>query len=92
MLAFKFRPYPNKEEEKKLLWTKDICRFVCSRFLESNNEGENRKATLQALLPTWKKSDKDLETVNSKVFQYELYRLFSSFSAMAGRAQLSYEN
>ena len=82
MLAYKFRLYPNKEEERKLLWAKDVCRCVYNRFLELYNEGEHSKATFQSLLPTWKKSDKDLETVYSKIFQYELYRLFSNLSAL----------
>ena len=38
--------------------------------------------TLQALLPIWKQTDKDLESVYSKVLQYELYRLFANLSAL----------
>lgn len=33
MLAYKFRLFPNKEEERKLLWTKDACRQICTKFL-----------------------------------------------------------
>jgi hypothetical protein len=32
MLAYKFRLYPNKEEDRKLLWTLEVCRKVYNRF------------------------------------------------------------
>jgi hypothetical protein len=34
MLACQFRLYPNKEEERKLLWTKEVCWQAYNRFLE----------------------------------------------------------
>ncbi|WP_019177738.1 helix-turn-helix domain-containing protein [Methanomassiliicoccus luminyensis] len=34
MLTYKFRLYPNKEEERMLLWTLEICRLIYNRFLE----------------------------------------------------------
>ncbi len=82
MLAYKFRLYPNKQEERKLLWTKEICRCTYNRFLEEYNNGEHDRNKLQALLPVWKESNKDLKDVHSKVLQYELYRLFSNLSAL----------
>ena len=39
MPAYQFRLYPNKEEERKLLWTKEICRQTYNRFLELYNDG-----------------------------------------------------
>ncbi len=57
MLAYKFRLYPNMEEERKLLWTKEVCRRVYNKFLELYNEGEHNRFKLQALLPVWKESD-----------------------------------
>lgn len=82
MLAYKFRLYPNMEEERKLLWTKEVCRRVYNKFLELYNEGEHNRFKLQALLPVWKESDADLRGVHSKVLQYELYRLFSNLVAL----------
>ena len=82
MLAYKFRLYPNKVEEGRLLWTKEVCRKTYNLFLELYIAGEHDRATLQALLPIWKKSDRDLRNVHSKVLQYELYRLFANLSAL----------
>ncbi len=82
MLSYKFRLYPNKEEEQKLLWTKDVCRRVYNRILELYNAGEQDRSKLQALLPVWKESDMDLRGVHSKVLQYEVYLLFSNLAAL----------
>ncbi len=82
MLAYKFRLYPNKEEERKLLWTKEVCRQTYNKFLELYNAGEHDRAKLQALLPVWKETDADLGGVHSKALQYELHRLFSNLEAL----------
>jgi putative transposase len=82
MLAYQFRLYPNKEEERKLFWTKEICRLTYNRFLELYNGGEHDHGMLQAMLPVWKETEKDLEKVHSKVLQYELYQLFSNIAAL----------
>jgi putative transposase len=73
ILAYKFRLYPNKEEERKLLWTKEVCRWIYNQFLELYNAGEHDRAKLQAHLPVWKENDTDLRTVYAKILQYELY-------------------
>ena len=67
MLAYKFRLYPNKEEERKLLRTLEVCRLIYNHFLELYNDGEHDRNKLQALLPVWKESDKELKNVHSKV-------------------------
>lgn len=41
MLAYKFRLYLNKEEERKLLWTKEVCYHTYNRFLELYCNGEH---------------------------------------------------
>jgi putative transposase len=82
MLAYKFRLYPNKEEERKLLRTKEVCRQTYNKFLELYYEGEHDRFKLQALLPVWKKTDGDIRGVHSKVLQYELLRLFSNLEAI----------
>ena len=82
MLAYKFRLYPNKEEERKLLWTKEVCRQTYNKFLELYCSGEHDRFKLQALLPVWKESDMDLRGVHSKVLQYELHRLFANLKAL----------
>jgi putative transposase len=82
LLAYKFRLYPNKEEERKLLWTKEVCRHTYNRFLELYRNGEHEFGKLQAMLPVWKKTDVELVGVHSKVLQYELQRLFVNLAAL----------
>lgn len=82
MLAYQFRLYPNKVEERKLMWTKEICRKTYNRFLELYNDGEHDRGTLQAMLPLLKETEKDLGGVHSKVLQYEVFRLFSNLAAL----------
>jgi putative transposase len=82
MLAYKFRLYPNKEEERKLMWTNEVCRQTYNKFLGLYNDGEHDRGKLQAMLPVWKETDRNLKMVHSKVLQYELYRLFSNLSAL----------
>ena len=82
MLAYKFRLYPIKEEERKLLWTKEVCRRAYNQFLELYYGGEHDRFKLQALLPVWKDSDTNLKGVRSKVLQYELHRLFANLAAL----------
>jgi putative transposase len=84
MLAYKFRLYPNKEEERKLLWTLEVCSKTYNRFLEMYNAGEHDRFKLQALLPEWKESDADLKGVHSKVLQYELHLLFANLASHRG--------
>ena len=38
--------------------------------------------TLQNLLPVWKETNKDLESVYSKTLQYEVVRLFANLAAL----------
>lgn len=85
MLAYKFRLYPNQEEERKLLWTKEVCRRVYNRFLEMYYEGEHDRFKLQAMLPVWKESEPNLKGVHSKVLQYEVHRLIDNLKALNER-------
>ena len=82
LLAYKFRLYPNREEERKLLWAKEVCRRVYNKFLELYNSGEHDQFKLQAMLPVWKKTDADLRGVHSRVLQYEMHRLFDNLAAL----------
>lgn len=82
MLAYKFRLYPNKEEERKLLGAIEVCRKTYNKFLELYNAGEHDRFKLSALIPVWKEGDGDLRGVYSKVLQYELHRLFYNLSSL----------
>lgn len=81
-LAYKFRLYPTKEQEKKLLQTLDKCRFVYNYLLEQKSKHNLKRKELQALLPKLKKEHSGLQSVYSKVLQYENYRLHSNITAL----------
>lgn len=81
--TYKFRLYPNKEQEKKLLWTMGQCKFVYNVMLEllQKQEMPNRYA-LQNMLPKLKEQFPHLKGVYSKALQHEVYRLFSNLKAL----------
>ncbi len=82
--TYKFRLYPSKEEEQKLHWTLDQCRFVYNQMLEGlNKQKKPNRNELQNSIPKLKESHPRLTNVYSKVLQYEPHRLFSNLSALA---------
>jgi len=83
-LTYKFRLYPTEEQERKLSWTLDRCRFVYNQMLEGlNGQKKPGKFELQSRLPTLKKEFPKLKNAHSKVLQYEVYRLFSNLRSLA---------
>jgi len=82
-LTYKFRLYPTKKQEEKLSWTLDRCRFVYNKMLEGlNGQEKPNKLQLQKQLPSMKVKYPELKCVHSKVFQYEVYRLFSNLKVL----------
>lgn len=83
MKAYKFRIYPNKEQEAKLEFALDICRQVYNMMLEELNEQVViDRNMIQAILPDLKICEPKFKEVYSKTLQYECYRLFSNLSAL----------
>jgi len=83
-LTHKFRLYPTKEQEERLLWTLDKCRFVYNKMLEGlNNQDKPNRLELQSSIPKLKEEQPELKEVYAKVLQYESYRLFSNLRASA---------
>ena len=81
-MSYKLRLYPNEEQEKKLFWTLEKCRFVYNYMLVKLYEQDKPdKLALQSILPKLKQEYSELKYVYSKVFQYEVYRLFSNLKA-----------
>lgn len=76
--TYKFRLYPTKENQQKLLWTLDKCRFIYNHLLEQKSKNNLKRNELQALLPSLKKEFPELQNVYSKTLQYENYRLHSN--------------
>jgi len=84
-LTYKFRLYPNKSQENKLLETLELCRQTYNYFLSQWN-GKNRipnRLELQAQLPELKKEAPKLNKAHSKVLQMVLYQLYSNLKALS---------
>jgi putative transposase len=86
-LTYRFRLYPSRAQEEKLLATLDSCRWLYNHFLERLNRKENGKTPgryeLQATLPELKQSHPELKQVHSKVLQMVLHQLYSNLRALA---------
>ncbi|MEK6888012.1 MAG: RNA-guided endonuclease TnpB family protein [Candidatus Aenigmatarchaeota archaeon] len=84
LISYKFRLYPIKCQEEKLLWVLDRCRYVYNFLLnELNQQKIIDKAQLQEMIVDLKRIEPDLKNVHSKVLQYENYRLFSNLRSLS---------
>ncbi|MBI5347563.1 MAG: transposase [Candidatus Aenigmarchaeota archaeon] len=82
--AYKFRLYPTREQEQRLLWTLDRCRYAYNFLLsELQNQKIIDKAQLQEMITDLKRIEPELQKVHSKTLQYENYRLFSNLHALS---------
>lgn len=82
--TYKFRLYPNNEQEQKLLWIMQQCKFVYNLMLEKLKEEDKQdRFELQNKLPKLKEQHPHLKGVYSKILQYEIYRLFSNLKALS---------
>ncbi len=86
-LTYRFRLYPSRAQERKLLVALDQCRWLYNHFLEQLNQKENGKTPsrykLQATLPKLKHKHPELKQVHSKVLQMVLHQLYSNLRALA---------
>jgi putative transposase len=84
MVSYKFRLYPSKEVEVKMLQTLDLCRQGYNILLgELNEQKEIDKSQIQGVIPDVKICEPKFKKVYSKTLQYECYRLFSNLSGLA---------
>lgn len=82
--TYKFRLYPNKKQEQKLLWTMQQCKFVYNMMLEKlQKQDKPDRYVLQNSLPKLKEQYPHLKGVYSKALQHEVYRLFSNLKALS---------
>ncbi len=80
----KFRLYPSKQIEPKLLDALELHRQTYNILLgELNNQNEIDKSQIQNIIPDMKICDSRFKQIHSKAMQYECYRLFSNLSALA---------
>jgi len=86
-LTHRYRLYPSRAQEQKLLATLDLCRWLYNHFLDQLSRKENsrtpRRYQLQATLPKLKRKQPELEQVHSKVLQMVLHQLYSNLRALA---------
>jgi len=86
--SYKFRLYPNKEQERKLGEQLEISRWLYNRLLEEINRArkDGRKITqkdTQALIVKLKEENPELKKVYSKVLQMVNYQLWSNIRALS---------
>ena len=86
-LTYRFRLYPSRAQEQRLLATLDSCRWLYNHFLERLNRKESGKTPqryeLQVTLPKLKHEHPELKQVHSKVLQMVLHQLYSNLRALA---------
>lgn len=84
-LTYKFRLYPRKEQEEKLLETLELCRQNYNYFLFQLDKKDEtpRRLELQAQLPKLKREKPELNKVYSKVLQMVLYQLYSNLKVLS---------
>ena len=82
--TYKFRLYPTKEDEKKLLSVLEICRLLYNSFLTIWNDSEKipSRYKLQAMLPAMKEEHEGMKKVNSKTLQMVLFMLYNNLKAL----------
>jgi putative transposase len=86
-LTYRFRLYPSRAQEQRLLATLDSCRWLYNHFLERLNRKESgktpRRYELQVTLPKLKHEHPELKQAHSKVLQMVLHQLYSNLRALA---------
>jgi putative transposase len=87
-ISYKYRIYPNKETEKKLLESLDTCRWLYNRLLETITDAREAgkpigKLDTQNLIPLLKPENPAMGKVYSKVLQMVNYTLWANISALA---------
>ncbi|MCG2717476.1 MAG: transposase [Nanoarchaeota archaeon] len=84
VIAHKFRLYPSKQQEAKLLETLDLCRQTYNILLqELHMQKVIDRSQIQGIIPDMKICDSSFKKLYSKTMQYECYRLFSNLSSLA---------
>ena len=84
-ITHKFRLYPTKEQEEKLLFILEQCRWVYNKLLSIINESKSTppKRKMQSLLPKLKEERPELKEVNAKTLQMVVFMLYNNLKALA---------
>ena len=86
MLTYKFRLYPTDEQEEKLLFILERCRWLYNKLLSIINGSEKTpsKRKMQSMLPKLKEQREELREVNAKTLQMVVFMLNNNLKALAG--------
>lgn len=83
-MSYKFRLYPDKDQEDKLDFALDICRKTYNNLLEElEKQTEIDRGEIQHKIVELKEDYPNMKKVYSKTLQHECYKLFSSLSALS---------
>jgi len=84
MITYKFRLYPTNEQEEKLLFISEQCRWLYNKLLSIINESKKipPKRKMQSLLPKLKEEHPELKEVNAKL-QMGVFMLYNNLKALA---------
>jgi len=85
MLTYKFRLYPTDEQEEKLLFILERCRWLYNKLLSIINESKKMlsKREMQSMLPKLKEQREELKDVNAKTLQMVVFMLNNNLKALA---------
>jgi len=85
VITQKFRLYPTNEQEEKLLFILEQCRWLYNKLLSIINECEGipPKRKMQSMLPKLKEERKELKEVNAKTLQMVVFMLYNNLKVLA---------
>ena len=85
VITQKFRLYPTNEQEEKLLFILERCRWLYNKLLSIINECEGipPKRKMQSMLPKLKEERKELKEVNAKTLQMVVFMLYNNLKVLA---------
>jgi len=85
MLTYKFRLYPTNEQEEKLLFILEQCRWLYNKLLSIINESKKTppKRKIQSMLPKLKEKRPELKEVNAKTLQMVVFVLYNNLKVLA---------
>ena len=85
VITHKFRLYPSKEQEEKLLFILEQCRWLYNKLLSIINECERTppKREMQSMLPKLKEERPELREVNAKTLQMVVFMLNNNLKVLA---------
>jgi len=84
MIAYRFRLYPTEEQEEKLLFVLEQCRWLYNKLLSMWRSSKKlpMRFELQSMLPKLKEEKKEMKEVNSKTLQMVVFMLYNNLKAL----------